>query len=159
MHHISPVSQPQGSNLCWAAVIGMLIGRTSQSDIQGIVQRMQTRAGNLVLADGTLATHAIPTIASAYGFRFFPIGLDRDLDLELLKSCLSHSACGVFGIFDYDEGQQLRHAIVINGLNIGFGGSESGTTIYYVDPYDGVQVNMTFIRFEDTVHADYIIFR
>ncbi len=158
-HHVAQITQPQGSNDCWAAVIAMLIGRHSAAGTEHVKSVVRSRAGSYIQANGTLNPSSVRQVASIFGFRTQSFGLERDLTVPLLEQYLRNSACGVFGLMDFAGAQSLNHAMVINGINIRNRGSESDTLVYYIDPFLGSLDFSSFENYFSSVHTDYIIYR
>ncbi len=133
-HPIVVIRQPQGSNLCWAAAIAMVLGDGTTAP--QVVQRAIS-AGRTVNRDGSMPSLS-PTNASfmALTFRLRMTDVSNtDLTVRLLTPLMRPGRIAILGSFSYPwaSGQASLHAVCAFSL-VG-GGGDNDTRLGYADPY------------------------
>jgi hypothetical protein len=165
-HPIAHIRQP-GPNDCWAAALAMAVGTLNGRHLM-VWDVKQTAAHNHVTlrADGSLPRGDLCNsrrLAAALGVTLHDV---RQLPLERwmqsLREFLHRGRMVILGGFNYplvtDSRGLLRnplannHAITV--YRMWGDGSERGTEISFVDPYDGRRHNMTWDEFAGTERED-----
>jgi hypothetical protein len=156
-HSIGHVTQPN-ANDCWAAAAAMARGRVGGRhltvwDVKRIASRNRVRLeGNGSLPRGNLANTRL--LANALNLRVSDMRrVSLNNWLSFLRRILVVGPIVILGGFNYPTGRQAtNHAITPYRL---FGDTTpNGTTISFVDPYDGRAYNRTWDEFAGITRDD-----
>ena len=158
IRHVVPVSQPQGSNLCWAAVVAMIVGR-SGSDVVNQIRNEAVAANVPLYANGTLnETTGVPGLATAFHLRCDNVGTGI-LPGQDLADRLTRGPIGLFGLLTPPPSSgSPRHAVAAHGVTGDFAASSS-SMILGVDPRGFSAINMTFFNFQTQFNISQILYR
>jgi hypothetical protein len=158
IRHVDPVAQPQGSNLCWAAVTAMLTGRSGSGAVNQVVEL--ARSNNVPIdADNALnASTGVPALARAFNRSCRQMsGLLPGSDVS---SRLTRGPIGLFGVLrNPPAGGTPRHAVVLHGITGEEFDSASGSTVLGVDPRGFTAINMTFWNLQSQFTIEYIVWQ
>jgi hypothetical protein len=159
IRHIDPVSQPQGSNLCWAAVIAMITGRHSSHVIDEITAEARARGVPLDSANRLDESTGVPSLARAYGLSHHRFPLQSVLAGTELSTRLRRRPLGLFGtLTSPPAGGTPRHAVAIHGVTGDFTASSTCTSLG-VDPRGFSAINMTFFTLQNQFNIEWIVWR
>ena len=158
IRHIHPVSQPQGSNLCWAAVMAMLTGRHSSGILDEIIAEARARGVPLDSANRLDETTGVPALARAYGLSHHRFPREILAGSEL-STRLTRGAIGIFGILTSPPaGGTPRHAVAIHGVTGDFTAASTCTALG-VDPRGFSAINMTWYAFQRQFNVEWMVWR
>lgn len=133
-HSVTPIRQPVGSSLCWAAAISMLLG--DGLTVEQVVQQAVS-AGRRVNQDGSLpdrSPEGIRWTAATFRLRCADVR-NQELTVPLLAGFLRPGRIAILGSFSYvgSGGAATLHAIC--GYSLVGGGGGENTRLGYVDPF------------------------
>ena len=158
IRHIIPVSQPRGSNLCWAAVTAMILGRSGPGILQQIVA--EARAAHVAInSNDSLDTlSGVSGLASAFNLR--SMAVSEVLAGETVAGCLGRSPCGFFGLLTVPPASSStpRHAVACHGI-VGDLSASSTCTVLGVDPRGYSAINMTFFQLQQELTISHILYK
>ncbi len=158
IRHIDPVSQPQGSNLCWAAVTAMVTGRSGSGAVSQVVEFARGHNVPIDADDALNSSTGVPALARAFNrsCRQFS-GLLPGSDIA---SRLTRGPIGLFGLLrNPPSGGTPRHAVAIHGIAGEEFDSASGSTVLGVDPRGFTAINMTFWTLQSEFTIEYIMWQ
>lgn len=133
-HPVTPIRQPVGSSVCWAAAIAMVLG--GGLSVEQVVQQAVS-AGRRVNPDGSLPDRSLEGVqwtAATFRLRCADVR-NREITVPLLAGFLGPGNIAILGSFSYvgAGGAATLHAICAYSL-VGGGGS-GNTRLGYVDPF------------------------
>jgi len=162
-HTVRNIRQPS-TYACWAAASAMAVGQLGgRPATVARVQQAARRAGVRLERNGSLPSGNptnMTTLAGAVGMQVLSTR-GMVFNIARLLQRLRPAPVVLFGGFVY-QGRTRRltnHALVITGL---FGdGTNTGTALTLVDPFDGRDYNFGWQQFATRVVArlDYIFYR
>ena len=147
INNCAAIRQPNGND-CWAAASAMTYGRYGSrhmyvSDVKRIARDEGVRLRN----DGSLPTRdSRNTRKLARGLKLHLHNVQRRFSLRSLVRMLQRGRVAIFGAFNYPGStSSTDHAVCMYRA---FGdGSDSGTTVSIVDPFDGRYYNFAWDEF------------
>jgi hypothetical protein len=155
VHPVTAIRQ-SSPNDCWAAAIAMVRGmsrgrQTTSSDVREMARQGRVR----IETDGTLPTQdGVNTarLANAVGLTYHDVR-STPLDLQMTRRLLERGRLVILGMLNNPFRRQVtNHAITVYGF-VG-DGTGGGTTISFVDPYDGQTVSHPWDWFEQSILVD-----
>ena len=150
VRHVIPISQPQGSNKCWAAVVAMVLGRSGSGIVEKIVAEART-AGVPIQSDGRLDPNAPSQLAQAFNLNITTVS--TVLSGQDVAGRMSRGAVGLLG-----QESTGKHAVVCHGM-IGDFSASSTCDIWGVDPRGYTAINMGFFDFQQQFSVSHILYR
>ena len=133
-HPITPIRQPSGSNLCWAAAIAMVQG--GGRGVQSVVSAAQSRGAPLS-PDGSLSNaspSAIQALAASLGMYARDVR-STSLTVPILTTAMQSRSAAILGQFAYPGAGGVATLHAVCAFSLVGGGQESNTRLGYVDPY------------------------
>lgn len=152
--NIVPVAQPKGSNLCWAAVVAMILGRSGDGVLNQIVS--EARAASVPLqSDMRLdPVTGVPALAKAFELKHLSIADDDMLSGERVIPRLAKGPCGFMG-----QQSSGKHAVACHGM-VGEDLTASSTSIILgVDPRGYTAINMDFFTFQKEFRINWVVYK
>ena len=155
VHRIVPIRQRTPSD-CWAAALAMVRGTihhrsATVADIREIAQQGHIRMeadGTLPLYDGVNASR----LATALGLTYRRVR-ETALTLRIIERLLVRGRLAILGALNNPFRLTVtNHAITVFSL-VG-DGTDGGTNIAFVDPYDGQRVTHPWGWFEQNILVD-----
>ena len=158
IRHVVPVSQPRGSNLCWAAVVAMITGRSGSGILDTIVGEARARSVPLDSASRLDELSGVPALARAFSLSHTGCA-NQVLAGTEISSRLTRAPLGLFGtLVTPPSGGTPRHAVAVHGLTGDFDAS-STCQLLGVDPRGFSAINMTFFQFQSQFRIEWIVWK
>ena len=158
IRHIDPVSQPQGSNLCWVAVIAMITGRHGSGVIEEVLAAARSRGVPIDSANRLDETAGVPALARAFGLSHHACPRQILAGSEL-STRLTRRPLGLFGtLISPPAGGTPRHAVAIHGITGEFDAA-STCTVLGVDPRGFSSINMTFFALQRQFNIEWMVWQ
>ncbi len=154
---IHPVSQPQGSNLCWVAVIAMIKGRHNPGVLDEIIAEARARSVPMDSANRLDSLTGVPALATAFGLSHIRTGTDILAGSEL-STRLVRRPLGLLGTLVNPPAGTPRHAVAIHGVTGDFSSASSSTALG-VDPRGYSSINMSFFQLQMQLRTEWIIWQ
>lgn len=155
MHSVVPIRQRRATE-CWAAAVAMARGTIQRhpATIQ-VVKDLAREARVNTEADGTLRLYDgvnVSRLAAAVGLTYRRVR-ETPVTLALMARWLPRGRLAILGALNNPfRATVTNHAITIFGL-VG-DGTGQGTTISFVDPYDGQRISHPWDWFEENILVD-----
>jgi hypothetical protein len=152
--HIVPVAQPKGSNLCWAAVTAMILGRSGNGVLDQIVAEAKTGKVPLQKDMRLDPTTGVAALARVFKLSYVAIADDDMLSGERIVTRLTNAPCGLMG-----QQSSGKHAVACHGM-VGEDLTASSTSqILGVDPRGFTAINMDFFTFQKEFRINWILYK
>ena len=158
IRHIHPVSQPQGSNLCWVAVTAMITRRHNTGVLDEIIAEARGRGVPIDTQNRLDETTGVPALARAFGLSHsrFPHEI---LAGSELSTRLRHAPVGLFGVLSSPpSGGTPRHAVAVHGVTGDFD-SASSCNVLGVDPRGYSAINQSFFNLQTQFNVEWIMWK
>ena len=158
IRHITPVSQPQGSNLCWVAVTAMITGRHGSGILDTIIAEARSSGVPIDSANRLDETTGAPALARAFNFSHARMPQEI-LAGSVLSTRLTRGPIGLFGTLKSPPaGGTPRHAVAVHGATGEFD-SASSCTVLGVDPRGFTAINMSFFTLQTLFTIEWILWK
>ncbi len=152
--HIVPVSQPKGSNLCWAAVTAMILGRSGNGVLDQIVAEAKAASVPLQKDMRLDPVTGVEALAKAFKLKWASVSDDQMLSGENLVPRLASGPCGLMG-----QQTSGKHAVACHGM-VGEDLTAASTSIILgVDPRGFTAINMDFFTFQKEFRINWILYK
>ncbi len=162
IRHVIPISQPQGSNLCWAAVTAMILGLQKA----GAVESVQKKAEGIPKGvGGSLnAETGVAALASLYDLKYTSMSATGTYNGQFFKDRLNKRPLALFGVLATPpaQGGPTGHAVIIHGRVAESDddlGSSIGTTVLGVDPRGYSAINMSLWNLLKFITPSFVMWR